>query len=147
VRRRWSFHPISPIIPVMSDPAAAASSTPAPEPAAQVPPPTTEPIDYATPAPTTARERFSLLRAGGALGVAAFTVSVILFVLACFGFDRAFRLFPFVPLIASIGGVLLTITGGLRRAPQDEDTHVLFGLFVNAMAVFSALLEIMVGHK
>jgi hypothetical protein len=131
----------------MSDPAAAAAPGPAPEPAApQASQPQAEPIDHATPAVTT-RDRFSLLRAGGALGVAAVTVCLLLFVLACFGFNAAFRVFPWVPLIASVAGILLTFAGGFWRAPQDEDTHVLFGLFTNAMALFSALLELGVGNK
>lgn len=129
----------------MSDPAAAAPS-PAPEPAAQASPPQSEPIDYAAPA-ATAREGFSLLRAGGALGVAGVTVCILLFVLACFGMDAAFRAFPWVPLIASIAGILLTVVGGVWRAPRDEDPHLLFGLFTNGMALFGALLEMGVGNK
>lgn len=128
----------------MSDPAAAASPSPAPEPAASAAsPPQSEPIDYAA----TAREGFSLLRAGGALGVAGVTVCILLFVLACFGLDAAFRAFPWVPLIASIAGILLTLVGAVWRAPRDEDPYLLFGLFTNGMALFSALLEMGVGNK
>lgn len=126
----------------MSDPAAAASASPAPEPTASATPPQSEPIDAAS-----AREGFSLLRAGGALGVAGVTVCILLFVLACFGLDAAFRAFPWVPLIASIAGFLLTLIGGIWRAPRDEDPHLLFGLFTNGMALFSALLEMGVGNK
>jgi len=131
----------------MSDPAAA-SSKPAPEPAVSATPqPQAEPIDYANAATPLVRERFSLLRAGGALGVAAVIVCVILFVLACFGLNAAFRFFPYVPLLLSIVGVLLTLVGGVWRSPQDEDPYVLFGLFVNALGLLSALLEMNVPSK
>lgn len=88
-----------------------------------------------------------MLRAGGAVGVAAVSVCLLLFVLACFGMNAAFRGFPLVPLLASIVGIVLTFAGGVRRVPGDEDTHVLFGLFVNAMALLGALAEMQLVSK
>jgi hypothetical protein len=84
----------------------------------------------------------SLLRTGGALGLAGTTIGMLIFVVGCFGFGAVYRGFPIIPLLFSIAGLVLTFIGAIRPSPIDEDTHVLAALFANAIALIAALLEI-----
>jgi hypothetical protein len=86
----------------------------------------------------------SLLRLGGALGLAGGCVAMAIFVIGCFGFAAAYHGFPIIPLIFSITGFVLTFIGAVRRTAIDEDTHVLAALFANTLALAAALIEIAV---
>lgn len=69
-------------------------------------------------------------------------VDVLILVVGCFGFSTAFVGFPVVPLGLGIAGLLVSVVGSLRRSAEDADTHVLFGLFTNGLAIAGAVLEI-----
>jgi hypothetical protein len=86
----------------------------------------------------------SILRAGGAFGLAGSCVAMVIFVVGCFGFGAVYHGFPLLPLMFSIGGIVLTFIGAARRSAEDADTHVLFALFVNFIVLAAAMLEIAV---
>jgi hypothetical protein len=83
----------------------------------------------------------SLLRIGGALGIAAASISLLIFAVGCFGFNKVFAGLPLVPLIMSIPGMILSIIGGIWKSPSDEDPQVMAALFVNLIGFVGALLE------
>lgn len=100
------------------------------------------PLNYASPA----SGEGSLVRLGGSLGVAASAVGLLIFVVGCFGFGAVFKVLPFVPLLLSVPGLVLSILGAtIKRTPGDEDTHVMQALFVNAIGIIGALVELSVG--
>jgi hypothetical protein len=86
-----------------------------------------------------------LLRIGGALGIAAVSISLLIFVVGCFGFQAVFTGLPLVPLVLALPGLVLTLAGGIlgNRGP-DADTRILSAVFVNGLGLFAALLEIAV---
>ena len=55
-----------------------------------------------------------------------------------------YRGFPLLPLSFSVVGIALSFFGAARRTAVDEDTHVLFALFVNVIVLAAALLEVAV---
>jgi uncharacterized membrane protein len=67
-----------------------------------------------------------------------------IFVVGCFGFGAVYRGFPLLPLVFSVVGIILSFIGAARRTTEDADTHVLFALFVNAIVLAAAMLEIAV---
>ena len=85
----------------------------------------------------------SLVRVGGALGIAASSICMLIFIVACFGFDAAFKGLPIVPLCLSVPGMILTIIGAtLRKSRADEDTQILAAMFVNLIGFAAALIEL-----
>ncbi len=86
-----------------------------------------------------------LLRIGGALGIAAVSISLLIFVVGCFGFQAVFVGLPLVPLLLALPGLVLTLVGGIagNRGP-DADTRVMAAVFVNGIGLFAALLEVAV---
>jgi hypothetical protein len=85
----------------------------------------------------------SLVRLGGSLGIAATCISTAIFTIGCFGFSAVFIALPLIPLLLSIGGLVLTVVGAtLRRSPIDEDTQVLASIFVNTLGLLGAILEL-----
>ena len=85
----------------------------------------------------------SLVRVGGALGIAAASISLGIFTIGCFGFHAVFRGLPLVPLLLSIPGIVLVVIGAtVKKAPGIEDTQVLAAMFVNVVGLLAALLEI-----
>lgn len=85
----------------------------------------------------------SLTRLGGSLGIAACCIGLAIFVIACFGFGQAFS-FSFLPLLISLGGLVLTVAGGILKHGGTEETGVLAGLFLNFMAILGSLFEMAV---
>jgi hypothetical protein len=84
----------------------------------------------------------SLVKIGGALGIAAASIALLIFTVGCFGFHAVFTGLPVIPLILSAPGLVLVIVGAtVKKSPGDEDTQVLAALFVNAIGLFAALLE------
>jgi len=83
-----------------------------------------------------------LLRIGGALGIAAASISLLIFAVGCFGFNKVFTGLPLVPLCMAVPGIVLSIIGGIRKSPIDEDPHVMAALFCNLIGFVGALLEI-----
>jgi len=90
----------------------------------------------------------ALVRLGGALGVAASCIGLLIFFGACAGFDAAFRGFPILPLILGSLGLILSLIGVLipRHAPVF-DTNVLAAFFVSVIGILGALVEIAVWQK
>ena len=85
----------------------------------------------------------SLVRMGGALGIAAACISTLIFMLGCFGFDAAFKVLPLIPLVMSVPGMVLVIIGAtIKKTPGDEDTQVMAAMFVNLIGFVGALLEV-----
>jgi hypothetical protein len=81
-------------------------------------------------------------RIGGALGIAAASISLLIFTVGCFGLDAVFKGPPIIPLLLSIPGMILTIVGGTVKKSGEEDTQIFMGLFVNLLGLVGAILEI-----
>jgi hypothetical protein len=97
-------------------------------------------IDYASGA--TASRGSSLVRIGGALGIASNIIGLGIFLTACAGFEAGLSL-SLIPLILAGPGFILTIIGGVfQRDPNVEDTHVLAAIFINVAGIAGAMLEI-----
>lgn len=93
------------------------------------------------PAPAFSSRKTPLAVAGGALGIAACLIGLASFLAACFGLQAALWFAP-VPLGLSLVGLGLTIWGGVfQKHLHTEDTHVLAGVFLNALALAGASLE------
>jgi len=81
-----------------------------------------------------------LLRLGGALGIAACSVGLLIFVAGCAGFGKAMVL-SVVPLALSVAGLVLSLAGSwTQKHLISEDTHVLQALFANASGLIGGLL-------
>ena len=97
-------------------------------------------IDY-TDVGTT---RSGMLRLGGALGIAACAVGLVVLIAACAGFSMSLAL-SLVPVTLSIPGLILSIAGAVvQKNKIAEDTHVLHALFVNVSGLIGGLLEMAV---
>lgn len=81
-----------------------------------------------------------MLQLGGWLGIAGFSISLLIFLVACFGFGAALYLSP-LPLMMGLVGMVCTIVGGVLDE-HAEGPAVLAGLFINLGAIVGALLEI-----
>src|SRR5437588_4353079 len=85
----------------------------------------------------------SLVRVGGALGIAAASICLAIFTLGCFGFHAAFVGLPLIPLALSLPGIVLVILGAtVKKSAADADTQVLAAIFVNVIGFVAALLEL-----
>src|SRR4051794_32317959 len=100
------------------------------------------PLAYATPGPLTAPP--TLLRIGGALGIGAAAIGLLIFLAACAGLGGAFVL-SFIPVLLGGVGFVLSIVGALKeKARIAEDTHVMAALFACCMGIIGGLLEMAV---
>ena len=89
------------------------------------------PIDYSSGAVLPPASS-GLLRLGGALGIAACSVGLLIFLAGCAGFGKAMVL-SIIPLALSIAGLILSLVGSwTQKHLIGEDTHVLQALFANA---------------
>lgn len=85
-----------------------------------------------------------LLRAGGALGIAATIIGLAILLLACFGFNAAFLLSP-VPVALAMTGLVLSVIAICRQGDCiAEQTHVFLAFFTTLTALAGGLLEIAV---
>jgi hypothetical protein len=93
--------------------------------------------NYTTPlAPTSS----GLLRLGGALGIAACAVGLLIFVVGCAGLGKAVVL-SIVPVGLSIAGLAVSLFGAVTQKHLiTEDTHVLQALFVNIAGLIGGFL-------
>ena len=81
-----------------------------------------------------------LLRLGGAMGIAACAVGLLIFVAGCAGFGKAMVL-SVIPLALSIAGLVLSLLGSwTQKHLIAEDTHVLQALFANGAGLIGGLL-------
>lgn len=95
------------------------------------------PLSYAP------RDRQSpLFQVGGGLGIAGFSIGLLIFVAACFGFGAALYLAP-LPIGMGLAGFVLSIVGGVRD-PHTEGSHVAASLFICVGAIAGGLLELAV---
>ena len=87
----------------------------------------------------------SLVRVGGAMGIAAASISLAIFTIGCFGFNAIFQFLPLIPLALSIPGLLITVIGAtIKKSSLDEDTHAFAAMFVCSLGLIGAILEIAV---
>ena len=95
-------------------------------------------LDYAAgEVPTSS----GMLRLGGALGIAACAVGLVIMVAACAGLNKVVVL-SLVPVALSIPGLIISIVGGIVQKDRiAEDTHVLHALFANVAGLVGGLLE------
>ena len=80
---------------------------------------------------------------GAGLGMAGSFVGLGLFLLACFGFEAAFK-FSLLPFALGLAGLLLSFFGAMFTRAKVEDTHVVAAMFIGLFAVTGALLEMAV---
>jgi uncharacterized membrane protein len=98
------------------------------------------PLDYMTNG-TIQPGGSGLLRLGGALGIAACVVGIIILLTACAGFGKVIVL-SMIPVALSLPGLVLSIVGAIvQKQAVTEDTHVLHALFANMMGLIGGLLE------
>src|SRR2546423_15706793 len=82
----------------------------------------------------------TLVRGGGALGIAGCCIGLTVFLVACAGFDAAFN-FSFIPLAMGTVGLGMTIAGAaMQRGLKMEDTHVIAAFFINLRAFVGGLM-------
>ena len=96
-------------------------------------------LDYRSPGIRS--NRTSIVKVGGALGVAGTLIGFAIFVSACAGYGAVFALSP-IPLILGSVGLLLTIVGGFFS--QDvglEDPQVVACYVINIAVIAGALAE------
>ena len=86
----------------------------------------------------------SLVRIGAALGIAATSLSTLIFTIACFGLSAVFKGPPIIALLLAGGGMVVTIIGATFKKAGEEDTEVFLGMFVNLVGLVGALLEMAV---
>lgn len=85
-----------------------------------------------------------MLRLGGALGIAACAVGLVVMVAACAGLNKVVVL-SLVPVALSIPGLIISMVGAVLQKKQiAEDTHVLHALFANIAGLIGGLLEMAV---
>ena len=103
---------------------------------------TAAPVDYALPSTGYGfGGGSSTLRLGGALGIAACAVGLLVLVASCAGLSMAVVL-SLVPVGLSLPGLVLTILAAVKdKALITEDTHVLQALFANIAGLIGGLLE------
>lgn len=93
-------------------------------------------VDYGLP-PTAS----PLVRLGGAMGIAACAVGLLVLIVACAGFNKVLAL-SLVPVGLSAPGLIVTLIGAIRdKHLISEDTHVLQALFVTIAGLLGGLLE------
>jgi hypothetical protein len=90
-------------------------------------------------APSTFGRRSTLLQVGGGLGIAGFSIGILVMLATCFGFDAALAL-SLVPIAMGAVGFVLTIIAGVRDA-HAEGPHVAAALFINVATVVGGFLE------
>jgi hypothetical protein len=87
----------------------------------------------------------SLVRLGGALGIAATSICLLIFTVGCFGFSAAFTALPLIPLALAVVGMGSTLIGAtIKKSASVEDTQTFAAMFVNLLGLAGALLEIAV---
>ena len=86
----------------------------------------------------------ALLRLGGALGIAACVVGLLVFVVACMGLNKVIVL-SLVPVGLALPGLVISIIAAIKdKSLIAEDTHVLQALFVNLAGLFGGVVMLAV---
>ena len=85
--------------------------------------------------------RTSLVKVGGALGIAASIIAIASFTVALFRLE-AILMLSFVPLIFGTLGLVISIVGGVTSTHHGEDeTHPISALFVCMFGIIGGALE------
>jgi hypothetical protein len=86
--------------------------------------------------------RTSLVKIGGALGIAASLIAIATFTAALFRLD-AILMLSFIPLIFGTLGLVISIIGGVTSTHHGEDeTHPISALFVCLFGIIGGALEL-----
>ena len=82
-----------------------------------------------------------LVRLGGAMGIAACAVGLLVLVAACMGLRMALVL-SLIPVALSLPGLIITVFGAVTQKDRiSEDTHVLHALFATIAGLLGGLVE------
>ena len=82
----------------------------------------------------------ALLRLGGALGIAACFIGLLVFVVACMGLNKVVVL-SLIPVGLSLPGLVISIVAAIKdKSLIAEDTHVLQALFVNLAGLIGGIV-------
>lgn len=85
-----------------------------------------------------------LVRLGGALGIAASIVGLLILLAGCAGLNKAV-VFSIIPVVLAAPGLVLTLVGAISQKNMvSEDTHVLLAVFTNACGLIGGLVEMAV---
>ena len=99
------------------------------------------PVDYGNAATITPTTGSPLLRLGGALGIAACVVGLLVMLAACAGLNKALVL-SIIPVALSAPGLVISMVAAVsQKRLITEDTHVLHALFANMAGLAGGLLE------
>jgi hypothetical protein len=100
-------------------------------------------LDYRSPGQNYGLSTTSspLLRLGGALGIAACVVGLLVLLTACAGMNKVLAL-SLIPVGLSLPGLIITLVAAVtEKASIAEDTHVLQALFATLVGLIGGLLE------
>jgi hypothetical protein len=82
----------------------------------------------------------SLLYLGGGLGISACFIGLIIFLVACAGFNAVFML-SILPLILGAVGLVLSVAGPIvQKQIHVDDPSVFAAIFLNVLGIVGALL-------
>jgi hypothetical protein len=84
----------------------------------------------------------SLVKVGGALGVAGAIIGIAIFVGGCFGFDAAFALSTIPTLLGALGLVLIFVGGFAQRRVGVTEPQALAAVFISLAVLVGGLLEV-----
>lgn len=82
----------------------------------------------------------TLFQVGAGLGIAGFSIGLLIFLVACFGFGAALVLSP-LPIVMGAIGFVLSIVGGVRD-PHLDGSAVAAAFFICVGAIAGGLLEL-----
>jgi FtsH-binding integral membrane protein len=85
----------------------------------------------------------SLVKVGGALGIAAVCIALAALVVAIFGFEAALMLSPLALILSAVGMVLSVIGGVRQKHVGDEETQPIAACFVCLAGLVAGALELM----
>jgi hypothetical protein len=89
-------------------------------------------LDYRSAAPGAGGGR-SLVKIGGALGVAATMIGFAIFVVGCFGFAAVYPL-AIIPLVLSVVGFGLVLAGGFFQTNVGVDDMAVVASYILTLA-------------
>jgi hypothetical protein len=87
------------------------------------------------------RRGSSLVKIGGALGIAACFIGLAVFMIALFGFNAAFMLSPLPVILGVIGLVMAVIGGVVTQHLGEEETQPIAALFVCLTGIIIGMIE------
>jgi hypothetical protein len=90
-----------------------------------------------------ASRQSSLVKIGGALGIAASFIGLAAFLVASFGFEAAFMLAPLALVLATVGFVLVIVGGVLHKHVGNDETQPVAALFVCIIGIVAGAVEMM----